>query len=822
MRIRRLAIAATICGALAVWSVPGGASSQDATVSQRHREVLDTYCVTCHNQRLDTAGLALETLDLSQVADRADVWEKVVRKLRAGVMPPQGARRPDQATADALAAWLERELDRAAASKPRPGRSLLHRLNRAEYANAIHDLLALDVDIAALLPPDDSGYGFDNNADILSVSPVLLDRYLSAADRISAVAVGDSEIGPGAQIYRVRHDLSQDQHLEGLPLGTTGGALVRHTFPLDGEYVFQVKLFRSNLESVRGLEYSHRLEILVEGERVHSAPLGGDDDFAAAVENPTLGGDAVDARMQVRIPVKAGPRDVGVDFIQKLGEGTRRLQPYLRSSADTFDSTGRPHVERLTITGPFNPAGPGDTPSRRRIFLCRPAGRTSEEPCARRILATLARRAYRRPVTNNEIQDLMVFYRSSRQKGTFDKGIQMALRRMIASPKFVLRVERDRADIAPGAAYRIDDLELASRLSFFLWSSIPDDELLAVAAEGRLKNPAVLAQQVRRMLADQKAHALVANFAGQWLQLRNLRRIVPNSNEFPDFDDNLRQAFQREADLFFESIIREDRNVLDLITADYTFVNEPLARHYGIPNIYGSHFRRVTLANEARKGLLGKGAILTVTSHADRTSPVVRGKWLLENILGTPPPPPPANVPPLKENLPGEKPRTMREQMQEHRKNPICANCHKLMDPLGFALENFDAVGAWRTSEAGSPIDASGQLADGTKLDGVVTLRQTLLSRPGVFVGTFTEKLLTYALGRGLSADDMPAVRKISRESARRDYKFSSIVLGLVTSVPFQMRKSEAASSQLRASRNDLRGVDSKLDAGSLKLQGAR
>jgi hypothetical protein len=762
--------------------------AQPAGAIAEHRLVLDRYCVTCHNGRTKAAGLTLDSFDIARVPANADVWEKVVRKLRVGTMPPQGARRPEPAVSDALANWLEHELDRAAVAHPNPGRPVLRRLNRAEYANAIHDLLALDLDVAALLPPDDSGYGFDNIADVLGVSPVLLDRYLSAADRISAVAVGDPEIGPGAEVYRVRHDLSQDQHIDDLPLGTSGGVRVRHTFPLDGEYLFQVKLFRSNIESVRGLEYPHQLEILVDGQRVLLAPLGGDAEFAAAVENPTLAGDAVDARLQVRATVGAGPREVSVAFIQRRGEDTRRLQPFLRSSADTFDSTGRPHVERLTVTGPFNPTGPGDTPSRRRIFVCRPSSPGGEGPCARLIIGTLTRRAYRRAVTRAEVDDVMEFYQAGRRKGSFDTGIQMAVRRIVASPKFVLRVERDPADVLPGVPYRVSDVELASRLSFFLWSSIPDDDLLAVATKGELKNPATLERQVRRMLADPKAQALVSNFAGQWLQLRNLRRIVPNSNEFPDFDDNLRQAFLRETELFFQSVIKEDRSILDLISADDTFINERLAKHYGIPDIYGSHFRRVTLHDEERKGLLGKGAVLMVTSHTDRTSPVVRGKWLLENILGTPPPPPPANVPPLKETAPGQKPRTMREQMEEHRSNALCANCHKLMDPLGFALENFDAVGAWRATEAGTPIDASGQLADGTRLDGIVSLRQAIEKRSDVFVGTFTEKLLTYALGRGLSADDMPVIRSIDREAAGSRLKFSAIVLGIVKSVPLQMR----------------------------------
>jgi hypothetical protein len=797
MRLQPLVIAVSI------WSVvttshgvslsaqdpaPAPQETPAAPSSPSRRELLDTYCVTCHNSKTETGGVALDSHDPEHPGEDPELWERVVRKLRAGTMPPQGVRRPDPPALAAFITHLESQLDRRAAAAPNPGRPVLRRLNRAEYANAIRDLLALDVDVAALLPPDDSGYGFDNIGDVLTVTPALLDRYLVAADRISSLAVGDAETGPGAEIYRARHDLSQDQHIEGLPLGTNGGMLVRHTFPVDGEYLIQVKLFRSNIESVRGLEIKNQLEILLDGERVHVASVGGDEDFAAAVENPTVAGDAVDARLQARVTVQAGPRHVGVTFVQKRGEGTRRLQPFLRSSADTFDSTGRPHVERLTITGPFKPGGAGDTPARKRIFVCRPGSASAEDACARRILGTLARRAYRRTVTPDEVDGLMAFYASGRRKGSFDTGIQMALRRMLASPKFVLRPERARDGSAPGTAYPVAGEELASRLSFFLWSSIPDDELLTVGGAGRLTDRTVLVRQVRRMLADPKADALVENFAGQWLQLRNLRRVVPNSNEFPDFDDNLRQSLRREAELFFESIIREDRSLLDLLTADYTFVNERLAKHYKIPNIYGSHFRRVTLTDDARHGLLGKGAVLTVTSHVDRTSPVVRGKWLLENILGTPPPPPPAVVPPLPETQPGEKPRTMRAQMEVHRQNPACASCHKLMDPLGFALENFDAVGAWRTVDAGNPIDASGQLADGTKVDGVVTLRQALVSRADVFVQTFVEKLLTYALGRGLTADDMPVVRAIVRQAAANNYRLSTIVLGVVTSAPFQMR----------------------------------
>jgi hypothetical protein len=507
------------------------------------------------------------------------------------------------------------------------------------------------------------------------------------------------------------------------------------------------------------------------------------------LEQPTDTGDAVDARLRVRLPVKAGPHDVTVAFVEEpQTAGPDRLQPYLRSSVDNFDWAGRPHLQLLSVTGPFQAGGPGDTPSRRRIFACRPAAQSLEEACARRIVSDLARRAYRQPVSDADLRRILSFYESGRAKAGFEAGIESAIVRILASPKFVFRIERDPEGAAPGSVHRITDLELAARLSFFLWSSIPDDELLSQAAHGRLKDPAVLEREVRRMLADKRSSALVDNFAGQWLHLRNLRNVLPNSDLFPDFDDNLRQSFQRETELFFESVIQEDRNVLDLLTADYTFVNERLARHYGIPNIYGSRFRRIQVAEDARRGLLGQGSILAVTSHAERTSPVVRGKWILENLLGTEVPPPPPDVPVLKEPAEGERPRTMREQMAEHRANPTCATCHRVMDPIGFSLENFDAVGAWRTHEAGGKIDASGVLADGTKVDGVVGLRQAIVSRPDVFVGTLTEKLLTYALGRGLDYHDMPAVRTIVRDAARRDDRFSELILDIVRSVPFQMR----------------------------------
>jgi mono/diheme cytochrome c family protein len=789
--------------AVCLWLPGAGNAAQRPVDPAPPRAVLDRYCVTCHNQRTRAGGLALDTLDLAHVDAQPALWEAVTRKVRTGAMPPQGMPRPDDATAASLTSWLTSELDRAAVV-PNPGRPLLHRLNRAEYGNVIRDLLALDVDVRSLLPADDSAFGFDNNADLLVVSPSLLERYLSAADRVSALAVGDPSTAPGSETYYTRGDQSQSQQLEGLPLGTVGGIGVRHTFPLDGDYVFHVALTRTNLEAIRGLEHPHQLEIAVDGERVFLGAIGGEAE-AGQTGTITEKSDATDARLRVRVPVKAGPRLVTATFIRKIAENTNRLRPFLRSNAGTYDSTGRPHVKSLTVTGPFNSTGPGDTPSRRRIFICSPSRRSlpeitaSEGGCARRILTTLARRAYRRPVGERDLAPLLTFYREGRRNGTFETGVQLALRRLLASPTFVFRVEEDPFDfaqgkpvaIAAGAVYRVSDVELASRLSFFLWSSMPDETLLDLAAANRLHAPAVLEAQVRRMLADPKADALVENFAGQWLHIRNLQNIAPNTDEFPDFDNDLRDAFRRETELFFRSIVREDRNVLDLMTADFTYVNERLAKHYGLPNIYGSQFRRVTLTpgrDDARRGLLGKGSVLLATSHADRTAPTLRGKWILENLLGTPPPKPPADVPPFEQTA-GPKPRTIRERMEIHRANAQCAGCHRTMDALGFTLENFNAVGAWRTRDAGQDVNAQGTMAGGETAVGVAGLRAALLKRPEVFVETLTEKLMTYGLGRGLQYYDMPVVRGVLQESARQDNRFSSVVLGIVKSAPFQMRR---------------------------------
>jgi len=788
VRVSFVAVCVGVWLANSVSHAAQGPSAGSSSVSAKGA-LVQQYCIGCHNDRTKAGGLALDTLDLSNIPANAEAWEKVARKLRTGTMPPLGARRPEQADYDGMIAWLEAELDRGAAAQPNPGRPLIHRLNRTEYANAIRDLLALDIgDVTTLLPADDSSYGFDNIADVLGVSPLLQERYLAVADRISALAVGDTEITPGSDTFRVRQDVSQDGHIEGLPLGTVGGLAVHYTFPLDGEYTFEVKLYRNNQNATKGFDYVNQFEIAIDGQRVHLASLGGNADLAEYYDKVIATSDAVDARLRVRVPVRAGPRTVTAAFLEKPPvEDTKRLEPFLRTSIAVQDHTGRPHIETLAIGGPFNPTGPGDTPSRRKLFVCRPSTRAEEPACARRVISTLARRAYRRPIPEAELGQLVSFYENNRGQQSFDQAIQKTVRRILASPKFVFRVEPDPPALAAGSVYRVSDLELASRLSFFLWSTIPDDELLDVASRGKLKNPSMLAEQVRRMLAHPKAEALATSFAGQWLQLRNLQNVLPNSVEFPNFDDNLRQALRRETELLFQSIVREDRSVVDLLTSDYTFVNQRLAKHYGIPNVYGSHFRRVAIHDEARRGLLGQGSILTVTSHAEKTSPVLRGKWILENLFGTPPPEPPPNVPALEEKVDGRI-RTMREQMEAHRANQPCAGCHRLMDPIGFALENFDAVGAWRSRDAGTPIDASGQMADGTRVDGVVSLREGILKRRDVFVRTMTEKLMTYAIGRGMTFHDMPVIRDILRKSATQDYRFSTIVLGIVNSTPFQMR----------------------------------
>jgi len=786
-----------LIASLVLIAVAASSTTRAQTRDANQQAVLSQYCFTCHNQTAKTAGLALDKLDTLHIGQDAEIWEKVVRKVRSGMMPPQGAPRPDDSARGQLVSWLTGELDRAAVANPKAGRPYLPRLNRTQYAAVIRDLLSLEVDPAVLLPPDDAAYGFDNIGDVLGVSPVLLERYMDAAGKVAALAVGDPDIGPSSETFRIRQDASQDIHLEGMPIGTVGGIRAAVTLPLDGDYDLTVRMFRTNLGVTRGLEYEHEIEYAVDGRRVHTFKMGGEADFKANLVNMTKLGDEIDERGHIRLPITAGPHVITAAFIERSAAANpTRLQPFIRSSTDTRDTSGHPHFEIFMVTGPYNPKGPGDTPSRKQIFTCRPTSAADEEPCARRILTSLARRAYRGDLTQSDTQRVMEFYRRGRQTGGFEKGIQMALQRILASPKFVFHVESEpTAAPAKGGIYRIGDLELASRLSFFIWSTIPDEELLQAASKGLLRTPAGLERQVRRMLTDKKAEALATNFASQWLYLRNLKNMQPLSEEFPDFDDNLREAFEQEALLFFESVVKEDRNVMDLMTADYTFLNERLARHYRIPNIYGSQFRRVTLTDDTRTGLLGKGAVLMVTSHTDRTSPVVRGKWILENLLGSAPPAPPANVPPLNENPQrAGKILSMRERMEEHRANPACANCHKLMDPIGLSLENFDAIGAWRARDGasvtnlGTPIDAAGELLDGTKVNGAAALRKALTRQPDVFVGTLTEKLMTFALGRGTAYYDMPAVRSIVRDSARQNYRFSALILGIVNSTPFQYR----------------------------------
>jgi len=756
-----------------------------------HRDVVHKYCVSCHNDRLKRGGLALDAVVAHEVGDNPEVWEKVLRKMRARHMPPVGMPRPDDATYEAAIVSLEMSLDRAAAAKPNPGRTAtLRRLTRTEYQNAIRDLLALEVDVASLLPADDSSYGFDN-VTVGDLSPTLLDRYVSAAEKVSRLAVGRPSRSPGGDTIRIQPDLTQEEHLDGLPIGTRGGAVVRYTFPLDGEYEITIRLARDRNEHVEGLSEAHDLELLLDRERVQLFTVKPPRREAGFSEDYQPSHDNIDQHLKVRVPVSAGPHALGVAFLKNTSALLETVrQPYQAHFNFYRHPRIQPAIYSISIIGPYAAKGPGETPSRRRIFVSRPANPHEEDGSAKRILTALMRRAYRRPVTEVDLQGPFALYQKARAEGGFEAGIEMALTGVLVGSQFLFRVEQDPATIARNTAYRISDLELASRLSFFLWSSIPDDELLDVAIAGTLNKPAVLERQVRRMLADSRSRALVSNFASQWLHLRNLASITPDMRLFPDFDDNLRQGFRQETELFFESILREDRSALDLLNANYTFVNERLAKHYGIPHVYGSRFRRVTLDEDTgRGGLLRHGSILTVTSYATRTSPVIRGKWILENILGIPPPPPLPDVPALKDNTVDGN-LTVRKRLAEHRSNPTCAACHNLTDPVGLSLEKFDAIGRRRTVEAGTPIDASGGLPDGSRFADVHGLERALLNRPEIFVGTFAEKLLTYALGRGVETYDAPAVRAIVREARPQDFRVSSIILGIAKSKPFQMRKS--------------------------------
>ena len=763
------------------------ASPQSALIKQ--------YCTGCHNDKLKTGGLALDTVNVENVSQNPEVWEKVIHKVRARYMPPPGVPRPDEKAYQSLMSYLETSLDQWSAANPNPGRTAaLRRLTRTEYQNAIRDLLGIQVDVTQLLPSDESSFGFDNIM-VGELSPTLLERYLTAARKISRLAIGSPVRSPGGDTILIPQDLTQEEHFDELPFGTRGGTAVDYIFPQDAQYEIQLKLTRDRNEHIEGLGEPADVELLLDGRRINVFTVKPVNDITGIRNaNSIPSDDLVDEHLHMRVPVTAGTHTLGVTFPKNspsLLLETER-QPYQAHFNMYRHPRIHPALYSIVVVGPYDAIGAGETASRRRIFVCHPAKPSEEDGCATQILSTFAKRAYRRPVTDADLEMPLKFYRDARSADGFEAGIERGLRSLLVSPEFLFRVERDPANVTPNTAYRLGDLELASRLSFFLWSSIPDDQLLNLAIAGKLKEPGVLEKQVERMLADPRSASLVNNFADQWLYLRNLENIIPDAREFPDFDDNLRQAMRRETEMFFESIMRENRNVLDLLRANYSFMNERLAKHYGIPNVYDSYFRRVTFdGNSPRGGLLGQASILTVTSYADRTSPVVRGKWVLTNLIGLPPPPPPPNVPPLKPTEAASKPLTMRDRMAAHRVNQPCAGCHRLIDPVGFTLENYDAVGRWRTADQDAPIDASGGLPDGSQFAGVSGLRQALLSRPDVFVTVLTEKLLTYGLGRGLEFYDAAAVRKIVRDARDNDYRFSSLIAGIVNSTPFQMRRSQ-------------------------------
>jgi len=746
-------------------------------------EFVGKYCADCHSQPEPKAGLPLDTLIAQSVSQRRDVWERVVRKLRSRQMPPSGAVRPTANAYRRILARLTAELDRTAAAAPRPGRTAsLRRLNRTEYQNAIRDLLLLRVDVARMLPPDDSGHGFDN-VTVGELSPTLLSRYVAAAERISHLAIGTASKSPGGDTFRLPADYTQEERVEGLPIGTRGGTRIDYLFPQNGEYDIQVRLARDRNEEVEGLNGTHALEVLLDRRRVRLFTIKPPADANHA---------RVDAGLRVRVRVEAGPHQLGVTFLKRPSSllETKR-QPFHAHFNRHRHPRLTPAVYQVSINGPYVADGPGDTATRRRVFVCRPANRAEEPECAERILRRLMRRAYRRPIQDSELRTPMRFFEQGRQQGDFDDGIAFALSSVLVSPQFLFHIERDPSDAAAGSVYRISDLELASRLSFFLWSSLPDDALLKTAERSELREPGTLRRHVRRMLSDRRSDNLATNFAAQWLQLRLLETTTPNLRRFPDFDDNLRQAFRRETELLVASLVREDRSVLDLLNVDYSFLNERLAKHYGIPHVYGSRFRRVDLAQGThRGGLLRHGSILTVTSYATRTSPVLRGHWVLKNLLGAAPPPPPPGVEPLQDNTVAAG-LSVRERLAAHRQETACAGCHRLMDPIGFALEEFDAVGRWRATDAGRPIDLTGTLFGHQEFTGVAGLEQALLNHPDMFVATLAEKMLTFALGRGLTHDDAPVIREIVRQTRRRDYRFSELVMAIVASPAFQMRTAE-------------------------------
>ena len=770
-------------------------SPEDA---KKYRAWVNQYCVACHNSRAaqpTNDPVNLEAASLDDLLPHAATWERVLRKLAVRAMPPQGSPHPAEADYAGFTTWLSGSLDRAWAGKSSPGVYVVHRLNRTEYGNAIRDLLALDVDVSDLLPSDGANFGFDNIAAALKTSPFLLERYLTAAQRISLLAIGDPDVRPGATEYSISREFSQNSHIDGLPLGTRGGTLVRHIFPADGDYKLSGRLVRGVEEGYAGVEEEtpDTFVITIDGEEVYSAPIGGPTDHESQAKDMNLARWVIDARMTGRVFVTAGPHEVGFTWRERPYQKQDVWEVSQRDSQEVHMIGGLPRLKTVNVDGPYDVKGVSMTPSRERILVCRPTTAAAEAPCAERIFTSLARRAYRRPVTSADIEASMDFFRQTREKGgSFDAGIRVGLARILTSPWFLYRIERDPAGLKPGAAHPVSDVELASRLSFFLWSSIPDQRLLNAAEAGTLRAPGALEAQVQRMLADKRADSLVSNFVGQWLQLRNLEaKVNPDLLMFSDFDDNIRKAFRRETELFFAYILRENRSALELLNADYTFVNERLAKHYGIKGVYGERFRLVKVTDPNRRGLIGQGSILSLTSVANRTSPVYRGKYVLTTFLNTPPPPPLPNVPALEESNKNAAtaPKTVRELLQLHRASPICASCHRVIDPVGFALENFDSVGKWRTTMPdGAPLDTAGVLADGSQVDGPVALRSVILSRPDAFMTTLTERLMTYALGRGIEPSDMPVIRSIVKKAAQNNYRLGSIITGIVESAPFQMR----------------------------------
>jgi Protein of unknown function (DUF1592)/Protein of unknown function (DUF1588)/Protein of unknown function (DUF1585)/Protein of unknown function (DUF1587)/Protein of unknown function (DUF1595) len=765
------------------------------------KSTIQQYCLGCHNAKSKVAGLVLDPQEIDHVGGHRDTWEKVARKLRTGEMPPAGMPRPGTDVYKKVTVEIESALDSAAALNPNPGRVPVHRLNRAEYTAAVRDLLGLNIDSKTLLAADDSDQdGFDNVASILSVSQVLLENYLSAARTVSRLAVGDPTLPPSVETYKYSKLLAQDEHMgEDLPLGSQGGAVVRHNFPLDGDYTIKVLLRRQYYDYIMGMGEPHQVDIRLDGTRVKRVTLGGEakgmttpEGFAGNTQGSPefeVYMHTADAGLEVRIPVKAGEHQVSVAFVKRMWEAEGVLQPQQIGFARTTNELyhGNPAIEFLMIGGPYGSVSHGDSPSRKKIFVCTPQTRAAEEPCARKILSNLATRAYRRPANDEDVNTLLGFYREGRSQKDFDTGIQRGLERILAAPSFLFRVESAPAGVASGSAYKLSDLDLASRLSFFLWSSIPDEELLRLATQGRLKDPVVLGQQVRRMLRDSRSHALVDGFANRWLGLSKLAGLNPDTDLYREFDENLREAMAGETQTFVADQVQQDRPVQELVTADYSFVNERLAKHYGIPNVYGPRFRRVNYSDGVRGGLLGQAGILAITSYPNRTSVTVRGRWLLANLLGGAPPPPPPNVPALKEPGQDGQPRSLRQRMELHRESPQCASCHRRMDPLGFSLENFDALGKWRTQSDGAPIDAAAALPDGSQFEGIAGLRQFLASHPEDFLRTFTEKMMSYATGRGMEPADMPAIRKVVRDAAKEDSRWSAVILGIVNSPAFNM-----------------------------------